>query len=147
MSKNTVVVAQGADVSAEALLELKTQLSAKLKDAKAAKETSEWEVAIKIRNPQYVVGSLRKGIDADEEIVGHSHGMVCKIRCVECSAERLINKQDAFQVRYCLEHKAEGRKEKAKAKREVAAKDPAKLQAQIAALQAKLAEAGVELSA
>lgn len=147
MAKNTVVSAQGSDVSVDGLAALKAQLSAKLKDAKLAKETSEWEAAISVRNPQYVVGSLRKGTEADGDLLGHVHGMVCEIQCLECSAKRLINKQDAFQVRYCEEHKKEGRKIKAAVKREAAAKDPAKLQAQIAALQAKLAEAGVEVSA
>jgi predicted alpha-1,6-mannanase (GH76 family) len=92
-----------------------------LKDAKkalkVAQKLKEWEAETKARNPQYVMGSLRQGTDADEANLGHCHGQVCEITCEVCGKVRVVNKQDAKQCRFCKEHKNEARKATAKAKR------------------------------
>ena len=45
-------------------------------------------------------------------------GWVVEIRCEICDAARLINTQDAFQVRFCEKHVGEARKTAGKARRD-----------------------------
>lgn len=47
----------------------------------------------------------------------HSHGRICIISCEDCGAERVINVQDAFQTRYCIEHQKERARARARKKR------------------------------
>jgi len=120
---------------------VKTELQAKVRQAKVLRELGEWERGIKARNPQYVIGSLRPATDQDVMVLGHAHGWVCEIQCTTCGVKRVINKQDAFQVKYCAAHKAEARKAKAKASREAvkaAGMTPDKLAEQIELLQRQL---------
>jgi hypothetical protein len=120
---------------------IKSALMEKVKQAKSLQEHSAWETATKRRNPQLVLGSLRPATDQDAMVLGHAHGWVCEIQCGTCGVKRLINKQDAFQVKFCVAHKAEARKIKAKAAREAikaAGMTPDKLAEQIALLQSQL---------
>ena len=121
----------------------KAALATKLKDQKAADKLSAWERKTKKRNPAFVLGSTRKATNADATILGHTHGQVCEIRCSSkgCSTARVINKQDAFQVRFCAEHKKAASKAAGKVRRAakaVAARTPEVIQAEIAALEAQL---------
>lgn len=93
------------------------ELREKKKALKEAQERQAWETKTKQRNPQFVVGSLRRPTSEDEATLGHVHGWVCSIECASCGKVRVINKQDAFQVRFCSECKTEARKAAAKAKR------------------------------
>lgn len=110
---------------------------------RAAQERREWEAKTKARNPAFVVGSLRKPTAEDEAQLAHCHGMVCTIRCEACDRERVINKQDAFQVRFCTGCAKEARKAASKAKRlekRLEGKSVDDVQAQIDALNEQLAE-------
>lgn len=128
------------------LLKEKQNLS---KALKVQKKLEEWEAKTVARNLQFVAGSVRKPTAADEAELGHVHGLVCSIKCKVCSKLRTINKQDAFQVRFCKEHKAEARKQAAKAKRQETKldnKSTEEIQVEIDALRAELTvkEAKVE---
>jgi hypothetical protein len=126
---------------------LQDELKAKKKALRQAQERKEWEAKTKARNPQYVVGSLRKASAEEEAQLTHCHGEVCTILCEVCGRERVINKQDAFQVRFCKEHRKEASKTKAKAKRlekKLGSVNPAELEAQIAALDEQLSDFGAD---
>lgn len=62
------------------------------------------------------------------------HGKVCTIMCEECGTERVINTQDAFQVRYCVDCQAKRTKEirKTSRKRRLARRAEAKRQREAA---------------
>jgi len=70
------------------------------------------------KNPQIVVESLRPANDGELINDKPAKGWVVEIECATCGVRRTVNTQDAFQVRFCEEHKAEARKVANKAKRE-----------------------------
>jgi len=131
-------------VSASAIAELdaKTKELTELRKAKKAREDrAAWEAKTKARNPAYILGSLLPADDRHVAELGHSHGWVCSIVCERCGKVRNINKQDAFQVRFCKDCKVETRKEKAKAQRlqkKVEGKSVEEIQAEIDALNAEI---------
>ena len=134
MSETQVVVGScGSEAVVAGLMETLASKQQAVREARANLALSAWEDRTAARNPQYVRGSVRK--DSHISAGGHGHGEVCDITCVTCGVVRTVNKQDAFQVRYCLEHKGEGKKANKVAK----SADPSKVQAKIAALEAKLA--------
>ena len=143
MSSKTNTVAKIEN--AEQLKALQAELAEKQKAVKQANELAEWEQKTAERNPAYVVGSVRKATEADAAILGHVHGLVCEIRCQACGQTRVVNKQDAFQVKFCAECRKSASREVAKEKRltkkmaNVSAEDIAK---QIAELNALLAAKG-----
>ena len=127
----------------ETLNDKVAQLKEAKKAVKEAKARREWEAKTKARNSQYVVGSLRRPTEADEEELVHCHGWVCLVTCETCGVERVVNKQDAFQVRFCKEHRAESRKAAAKTKRAEKAlkgKSVEDVEAELEKLQAELAD-------
>lgn len=71
------------------------------------------------------------------------YGKLTTITCAKrgCKAKRTIKVQDAFQVKFCVEHQKEHsrerRRERAKAKREVEAKKKPKAKAKPAPAKAK----------
>lgn len=132
------------------VLDTKRAELAALAEQVALAERGAWEKKTLARNPQLILGSLRVATVEEAATLSHCHGEICEIRCAytgangECAETRIVNKQDAFQVRYCLEHKSESKKAARTAKKAVDANDPVKAQAAIArkmaALQAKLAK-------
>jgi hypothetical protein len=137
---NTVATVKTETAIAEVdkLLKEKQDLA---KALRAQQKLEEWEEKTIARNPQYVKGSVRKPTAKDEAELGHVHGMVCSIKCQVCGKLRTINKQDAFQCRFCKEHKNEARKASAKAKRQAAKldnKSAEEIQAEIDDLRAEL---------
>ena len=91
------------------------------------------------------MGSLRPSTDKDLKVLSHVHGWVCLIACQlkSCKVKRLINKQDAFQVRFCVEHKNEANKARTKARRQqkiLVDMTPEKVNAEIERLQATLTQ-------
>jgi NAD-dependent SIR2 family protein deacetylase len=113
----------------------------------ALKNRKAWEAKTKKRNPQYVLGSLRKATPQDEAQLGHCHGQVVTIECASCGKERIVNKQDAFQCKYCMDCKVEARKAVAKAKRaekRLEGKSVKEVEAQIEALNEELAGFGAD---
>jgi hypothetical protein len=97
--------------------DLQSQLAAKKKTLREAQERQAWEAKTAARNPAYVVGSLRRPSPTDAAQLAHVHGWVCTIACEACGQERVINKQDAKQVRFCKACRKEASKAAAKAKR------------------------------
>lgn len=93
-------------------------------------------------NPQIVIDTLRAA--SDGELINDlpAKGWVVAIACETCAEHRLVNTQDAFQVRFCETHKADARKASGKARRaarkdaELNAMSETDLDAQIAALEA-----------
>jgi hypothetical protein len=143
------------DTNSTTVLDTKRAELAALAERVEQAERLAWEKKTIARNPQLVLGSLRIATVEEAATLSHCHGEIAEIRCAytgtngECGETRIVNKQDAFQVRYCLEHKSESKKAARAAKSAVDANDPAKAQAAIArkmaALQAKLAKMeGVE---
>jgi hypothetical protein len=129
------------EINAEELAKLQAELKAKQAAVKAAEKLGLWERSTKSRNPAYVMGSVRKAVEKDSAILGHAHGMVCLIKCTECGKTRLINKQDAFQVKHCKDCRKTARQNAAKAKREskkLADANPETIAAEIAKLQGQL---------
>jgi hypothetical protein len=53
--------------------------------------------------PHVVPGSVREPSAEDKKVLPKSHGMVCTIKCVDTGKLRVINTQDAFQVKRCEE--------------------------------------------
>ena len=131
------------------LAKLEAEYAVKLAKVEEAERTA-WEQEIvtgicrngKVRraNPQLVLGSLRTATEAEAATFSHCHGQVAEIRCAkaDCSATRLINKQDAFQSRYCKAHLTEGRKAARKEVKEIKQTTPEAIKASIAAKMAKL---------
>jgi hypothetical protein len=93
------------------------ELKALQRMAKAMAKVEAWEAKTVARNPAYVVGSLRQATEADVALLGHCHGKVCLIKCTQCGAERVVNKQDAFQTKFCVSCRDAAEKEAAKVKR------------------------------
>jgi len=133
---------------AEKLAELQRQ---KAKQDRGTKERDKKHAKLvelaATKNPQIRPDTLRQAEDG--EMVGGrpAKGWVVEIECTCCGEARLVNTQDAFQVRYCEAHKDEARKVAGKERR-VAAKvaklealDETELAAQIAALEAEVAAA------
>jgi len=137
MSEQVKVQGEASSIEIVGLAEVLASKQGELRAVKAAAKLAEWETATKARNPQYVVGSVRQ--DTTISAGGHGHGEVCDIECLVCGGVRTVNKQDAFQVRYCLEHKNEGKRQANAERRAAKAQDPEAVKAKIAALEAKLA--------
>lgn len=56
------------------------------------------------RYPHVVKGSVREPNAGDKKILGAKcHGKVCTIKCVDTGGTRVINTQDAFQVKRTVE--------------------------------------------
>lgn len=94
-------------------------------------------------NPQLRPETLRKAVEGELINGTPAKGWVVTIECEACGELREINTQDAFQVRFCEEHKAEAAKAKAKERRD--GKRTEKIAAETAQLSddevfAKLAE-------
>jgi hypothetical protein len=135
--------AVNVSIDLETLKAKQRELTELLKLQKVATVNTEWERKTKARNPALILGSLRVATLEDTATLGHVHGLVCEIACSfgGCEEIRVINKQDAFQVRYCTEHKKEAQKEKMKERRaslKLAGVNPEQLAAEIAKLQAML---------
>ena len=101
----------------ESLKTLQAELAEKRKAVKIQAELATWEQKTSARNPAYVVGSVRKPTEVDAATLGHTHGLVCEIRCQSCGETRVINKQDAFQVQFCTECRKSASREVAREKR------------------------------
>jgi len=138
MSEQLKVQGEASNVEIEGLAEILASKKGELASLKAEAKLAEWETRTKARNPQYVLGSVRQ--DTTISAGGHGHGEVCDIECQVCGTVRTVNKQDAFQVRYCLEHKNEGKKVASAERRAAKSADPEAVKAKIAALEARLAE-------
>lgn len=83
-------------------------------------------------NPQVRPETLRQTTEGETINGAPAKGWAVTIGCETCGAEREINTQDAFQVRFCEEHKAEAAKAKARERR--ANKKSAKVAAELAEL-------------
>lgn len=103
--------------------------------------------ALEARNPAILSDTVRPA-QAGELIGGKpAKGWVVTIVCQhgDCEAERLVNTQDAFQVRFCEAHRKVGQKAASKTRREAArdaklsALSEEELAAEIAALEAEVA--------
>jgi hypothetical protein len=144
--KVEVIQTQPTEIVISGLAELKakeTELRAKKRLLMEVEARNAWEQETKARNPQYVVGSLRAATPEDAEVLGYSHGQVCLIKCEACGTERLVNKQDAGQVRYCQACKKAADSTRNKERRvaeRLARVSPEDLQRQIEALNAQLAK-------
>ena len=137
MSENTKSV-----LTLKTLSEKEAALRAVKAELKKAEANAKWEADTKARNPQFVLGSVRKATAADEAELGHCHGEVCSIECATCGEVRVVNKQDAFQARYCKACKKGADKDRAKSKRadkRLAGRSVEDLQAEIAEAEAALA--------
>ncbi len=131
--------------NAEQLKALQAELAEKTKAVKEANELADWERKTSERNPAFVPGSVRKATEQDAAILGHVHGLVCEIRCQSCGQTRVVNKQDAFQVRFCSECRKSASREVAKEKRltkKLANVSAADIEKQIAELNKLLATKG-----
>jgi len=71
-------------------------------------------------NPQLRPETLRAAFPGEQINGRDAKGWVVTIVCETCGTEREINTQDAFQVRFCEEHKAEASKAAAKVRRDAA---------------------------
>lgn len=143
---SNVATSTASELTISGLADLQNK-EAKLKELKkqlkAAKDRKEWEAKTQARNPQYVAGSLRAPTAEDEASLSHCHGQVADIKCEVCGKIRVVNKQDAFQVKFCVEHRKEAQKVKSKAKRmekRLEGKSVEDVQAQIDALNEQLSE-------
>jgi len=160
MSKNTKTAAGAGALVIEGLAEAtkgKQALAAKLADLQAkkkkaakaigerAKKLSRLQELQSTKNPQIQPDTLRPSEEG--ELIGgkEAKGWVVEIACETCGKQRLVNTQDAFQVRYCELHKADARKKASKERRTAAkteklmALDEAELAKQVAELEAELA--------
>jgi hypothetical protein len=125
------------------LVAKQAELKALRKAVKEQADLAAWEDKTAARNPAFVRGSVRKATEAEAEIVGHSHGKVCEIVCQACGETRIVNTQDAFQAKYCLECRDAAKKQANREKRAVkkmAETSVEDLQAQIAELNELLAK-------
>jgi hypothetical protein len=132
-NQNQNQVQEATTTTAQAQLE---ELKAKIKKAKEEKKTRDWEA----KYAHVVPGSTRE--DRKVSTGKHGHGKVCVIRCEMCQAERTINVQDAFQVRYCEAHADMAKKVRQQERREekkVAKLTPEAIKAEMARLEAMLA--------
>ena len=114
---------------------VEAELRAKKASLKAAQKVRDWETATLAKNSQYVVGSRRAATEEDEAALGHTHGQVGTIQCLNCVAERTVNVQDAGQTRYCKACKAEVDKATSRERRiqkRVSGKSVEQLRAEIA---------------
>lgn len=63
--------------------------------------------------PHVVQGSVREPNAEDKKLLGAKcHGMVCTIKCVDTGEERVINTQDAFQVKRSVKAQREFMKQR-----------------------------------
>jgi hypothetical protein len=77
------------------------------KTPRVKKSSSEKKLAAFYSKYGHVVsGSVREPTAAELKELGHSSGKCCTINCVDCKAERVVNLQDVFQVKRCVECKA-----------------------------------------
>ena len=132
---NQTNVAEKCETSVK---DLQRELAEKKAAVKAAAKLADWEVKTSARNPQFVPGSVRKATEEEKATMKCCHGMVCEIVCASCGETRIINTQDAFQVKYCGTCKKEAKKEAGKAKRAAKGKSTEEIESQIAALNAML---------
>jgi len=144
MAKRTQVQPQqNPSLTVDQLKALTAELAAKKRLVKEQQDLQAWEQKISARNPRFVPGSVRKPTDADTAVLGHIHGLVCEITCESCGKVRVINKQDAFQVRFCQDCRKVASREAAKEHRmaqKLAGTSKEELEQQIAQLNAMLAE-------
>ncbi len=147
MGNTNTATVETAEVTVDlaALEAKKKELQLLVKASKDLAKNAEWEKKNKARNPAYVMGSLRRPTDEDRAVLDHVHGWVCEIECQHpgCTTRRVINKQDAFQVKFCTEHRDEARKAASKARREkvkLAGLTPEGVQAEIERLQAQMTQ-------
>jgi hypothetical protein len=141
MSKHTQPQAQQS-LTSDQLKALTVELAAKKRLVKEQQELQEWEEKTTARNPRFVPGSVRRPTEADTAALGHVHGLVCEIACESCGKVRVINKQDAFQVRYCQDCRKVAGKAAGRDKRlvkKLAGTSRQELEQQIAQLNALLA--------
>ncbi len=141
-SKTNTILSTSEISERKALL---AEVAEKERAVKAMNEVAEWEAKTLERNPAYVVGSLRKATAAEAAALGHCHGWVCDIRCLNCGEIRTVNKQDAFQSRFCVACRKTASKEVAKEKRltkKMAGVTKEDIEKQIAELNALLASKG-----
>ena len=148
MSKKSTKV-NLADLTPEQTIQLTKKLAEKKAATKAAEKDQTWEAAKKERNPQFVVGSLRQPTEADITELGHCHGRVCTVVCVECGKGRTINTQDAHQVRHCRDCRKVAKRTASKAKRDAGQAQKTKeslTKLPVAELQALLGELKTEVA-
>jgi len=63
--------------------------------------------------PHVVKDSVREPTADDKKLLGAKcHGMVCTIKCVDSAEERVINTQDAFQVKRSIKAQKEFMKQR-----------------------------------
>ena len=142
---NTALVS-APEMVVDGLAELKakeTELKAKKRLLMEVESRKKWEEETLVKNPCYIMGSLRAAKEGDVEVLGHVHGQVCLIKCSVCGTERLVNKQDAKQVttcRACKKASTSARGKERRVAKKLASTSPAEIQAQIDALNAQLAK-------
>lgn len=87
---------------------------------KKKKKKSFDEETFYTKYPHVVRGSIKEAergsVPADTGV--QTHGRICIIACEDCGKERIINIQDAFQTRYCIEHQKSRARARAKEKRQ-----------------------------
>jgi len=90
-------------------------------------------------NPQLLPDTLRQTEEGELINGTPAKGQAVSIECAVCGKLREINTQDAFQTRFCTDHKAEAQKAAAKARR-AAKKDEKLAKLSDADLEAQIAE-------
>lgn len=81
--------------------EKKSATSAARLEREFQKRLSKLEAHKANKNPQILLDTLRQG-EEGELVNGKEHkGWVVEIECATCSEHRLVNTQDAFQVKFC----------------------------------------------
>lgn len=168
-AENTVVSSSASDIVIDGLAELtkqdkiermrKLQAEKKARDRVETERKARFDRLVALRdgvvdaklnpkgrhNPQVRPDTLRQASDGELVNGRAAKGWVVQIECATCGEMRTVNTQDAFQVRFCEEHKADAAKAAAKDRRaakrdaELAKLDESELDAQLAALEAELA--------
>ena len=118
------------------------EVKAKKRLLKDIETQNKWEADTKELNHSYVLGSIRASTLDDTKVLGHVHGQVCLIKC-SCGVERLVNKQDAKQVRFCRDCKKGASSAKNKERRQakkLASISKEDLEAQLKVLNEQLAK-------
>lgn len=118
MSKGFTVKRRDSSVDADAARKALGKVISldKVRQRKAGKMkvgTKEWYA----KYPHVVKDSVRDPTAKDRKLLGsRCHGKVCTIKCVDTGKERVINTQDAFQVKRTVEaqklHNKERRRER-----------------------------------
>ncbi len=122
--------------------------AAKRSQKQAAMDTA-WKEKTLARNPAVLVDTLRD-VEAGTVVPGTdlvSKGRVVDIACQYegCILVRTVNVQDAFQVRYCAEHKgvaAKARSRAARLAKKVGTLDTKTLQVRLKKAEADMAQTG-----